>query len=113
MKKTFLLRTLSLALATMFPGLNLLLADGFINPLRGGGDLDGVLNTVVDVVIFILIPIIILMLVYTGFLFVQAQGNPAKLSEAKKAFVWTLVGAFVILAARALKEAVVATVESL
>jgi hypothetical protein len=90
------------------------LASGFTNPLKGGsGSIDSLLNTVIDVVIFMLVPVIILMLVYSGFLFVQAQGNPAKISEAKKVFVWTLIGAFVILAARELKEVVVATVNSL
>ena len=84
-------------------------AQGFIDP-TGGGTLDSLLEQIVNVVIFISFPIIILMLVYTGFLFVQAQGNPAKLSEARKVFMWTLIGAFIILAAETLKDVVYSTV---
>jgi heme/copper-type cytochrome/quinol oxidase subunit 2 len=113
MYRNILTNTTHLLLITLTLGTRVASAQNFVNPLGSGSSIESLLNTIIDVVIFILIPVIVLMLVYTGFLFVQAQGNPAKLSEARKVFVWTLVGAFVILAARALKDAVVATVSSL
>jgi len=86
---------------------------GFIDPFGPGTELSDILETIVNVVIFIAFPLIVLMLVYTGFLFVQAQGNPAKLAEARKVFIWTLIGAFVILAAETLKDVVVDTVQEI
>lgn len=111
MRTTYLTRVAYLAVALLYPGYRVL-ANTFLNPIRSTS-IEDLLNTIITVVIFILFPVIVLMLVYTGFLFVQAQGNPAKLNEARKAFIWTLVGAFVILAARTLQEVIVDTVESL
>ena len=71
------------------------------------------LFTILNAVIYILFPVIILMLVYTGFLFVAAQGNPAKIQEARKALVWTIIGALVLLGAKAIALAVQATVDDL
>lgn len=41
--------------------------------------------------------LIVIFLLYYGFLFMRAQGDPGKLGEAKKAFGWGLVGIIVIL----------------
>lgn len=41
--------------------------------------------------------LIVIALLYYGFLFMRAQGDPGKLGEAKKAFAWGLVGIIVIL----------------
>ena len=71
------------------------------------------LERIVASVVYILFPILVIMLVYTGYLFVAAQGNPGKLAEAKKAFVWTLIGGFVVLGAQALALAIRATIASL
>ena len=43
------------------------------------------------------IPIIALAIVYSGFLFVFARGNPEKLTAAKETLLWTLVGAAILL----------------
>ncbi|MBU4142538.1 hypothetical protein KJ590_00860 [Patescibacteria group bacterium] len=43
-----------------------------------------------------------LMLVWAGFLFVTAQGDPAKLTKAKQNFLWTVAGIAVILASDAI-----------
>jgi hypothetical protein len=101
------------AVAMLTFGARIVSAQNFVNPLSTGSSLEALLLKIVDIVIFMLIPVIVLMLVYTGFLFVQAQGNPAKISEAKKVFVWTLVGAFVILAAQTLQVVIKDTVDSL
>lgn len=57
--------------------------------------------------------ILILMLVYVGFLFVVAQGNDEKLSQAKSALMWTVIGGLVLLGAEAISLVIQATVESL
>ena len=57
--------------------------------------------------------ILVLMLVYVGFLFVVAQGNEEKLQNAKSALLWTVVGGLVLLGAQAISLVIQATVGSL
>ncbi len=57
--------------------------------------------------------IIILMLVYVGFLFVTAQGNDSKISEARTALLWTVVGALILLGAQAISLGIQSTVQAL
>ena len=58
-------------------------------------------------------PIVVLMLVYSGFLFVSAQGNPEKLVTARKAIMWTIIGAVVVLGASVLASAIEGTVDNI
>jgi len=58
-------------------------------------------------------PIVVLMIVYSGFLFVSAQGNPEKLATAKKAIMWTIIGAVVVLGASVLASAIEGTVDNI
>lgn len=43
-----------------------------------------------------------LMLIWSGFLFATAQGNDEKLKQARKNFIWTIIGIFIILASNAI-----------
>ena len=45
------------------------------------------------------LPIITVFIVYSGFLFVTAQGNPGKLEIAKRNFFYAVLGALLILSA--------------
>ena len=87
-------------------------AGSFVNPLNFG-TLPAFLNAILDAVILIAFPILVLFLVYSGFLFISAQGNPAKLADARKIFIWTLIGALLVLGAKALSLAIEATVAEL
>ena len=59
------------------------------------------------------IPVIALAVVYCGFLFVAARGNSEKLTKAKSALTWTLVGAAILLGALAIAKMIAATVVGL
>ncbi|MBP9749680.1 MAG: hypothetical protein KBD21_03040 [Candidatus Pacebacteria bacterium] len=83
----------------------------FIPPIEG--DISKLLITILNATIYILFPFIVLMIVYTGFLFVTAQGNATKITQAREALVWTVVGALVVLGAKAIALAIEATVDSL
>jgi hypothetical protein len=83
----------------------------FANPLKAT-DLRGFLLMILNSAVYILFPIIVLMIVYTGFLFVSAQGNESKLTEAKRALVWTVIGGLVVLGSLALALAIEATVDN-
>ena len=84
-----------------------------INPLQGGASLESFLGSILAFVIRIGAIVVVLMLVYIGYLFVVAQGEPAKLTEAKKALLWTIIGALVLLGAVAIKDGIIATVNAL
>lgn len=82
------------------------------NPLKVG-TLPEFLDLILKAVVTIATPIIVLMVVYSGFLFIKAQGNPDKLTEAKKAIMWTIIGGIVILGAVVLEKAIEGTVKDL
>ena len=54
----------------------------------------------------------VLFLIYSGFLFVKAQGDPGKVTEAKSVFMWTVVGTAVLLGAAVIATLVRGTVSS-
>ena len=54
-----------------------------------------------------------LAIVYSGFLFVTAQGNETKLEKAKKVIVWTLIGGVLVLGAQVVATAIQGTVREL
>lgn len=84
------------------------------NPFNVGGvSIDNVpqaLFTLVDAFLLILAPIAVVMIIYSGFLFVTAQGNETKLTVAKRTLLWAVVGLFLILGAKVLSEAIQATI---
>ncbi|MFA6278479.1 MAG: hypothetical protein WCS97_00080 [Candidatus Paceibacterota bacterium] len=91
-----------------------------INPLKGidcsssnGDCLMAFLNSILKFVVRIGAIAVVLMLVYIGFLYVKAQGNPGKLEEAHKALLWTVIGALILLGAQAIQISITATVQAL
>ena len=44
-------------------------------------------------------PIAVIFIIYSGFLFVRASGDPAKLQTAKSTLTWTIIGIAVTVAA--------------
>jgi len=56
---------------------------------------------------------VVLWIIWAGFNFVTAQGNPKKIEEAKQRLLWSLVGAGILLGAAAIAEVVARTVKSL
>lgn len=85
------------------------------NPLgeNGPSDIPGFIKIIVEAVIYIGIPIIALAIIYTGFLFVSAQGNPEALKKAKNSLLYTLIGAALLLGAFVLAEAIGKTVDEI
>ena len=71
------------------------------------------ISKILDIVIFIMVPIITLMVIYTGFMFVVARGKPAELEKATKALMSTLIGAAIILGAWTLAEVLGGTIDCL
>mgnify|MGYP001611480126 CR=1 FL=1 len=82
------------------------------NPLKSETILD-LLNTLLGVVVQVGIPLIALAIVYSGFLFVKAQGNESQLSEAKKTLYWTVIGAAIVLGAFVISGVIETTITGL
>ena len=84
-----------------------------INPLSADTDLETFLRGILDVVISVGTVVVILMLVYVGFLFATTSVNPENKVKARTALLWTLVGSLVLLGAKAIAEGIEATVNAL
>lgn len=82
------------------------------NPLKAKS-LEELLNQILGFVIRIGAIVVVLMLVYVGFKFVVAQGDGPKLTEARQMFLWTIVGALILLGAQVIASGISATVNAL
>jgi hypothetical protein len=78
------------------------------NPLKAD-NFSEFLALVLNAIIDIGIPILVLMFVYIGFLFVFAQGNSNKLKEARTALWYGVLGAFLILGSFVLERVITDT----
>lgn len=76
-------------------------------------DIPSFIKAIIKIVVYVGIPIVALAIIYTGFLFVQAQGNPEKLTKAKNSLMYTLIGAALLLGAFVIAEAIGKTVEEI
>lgn len=88
--------------------------DSISNPLGSGTTtLTAFLTMVLGAATQIGAIVVVVAIIYCGFLFVVAQGNEEKLSKAKTALTWTLIGAAILLGATALQLAISNTVGNL
>jgi hypothetical protein len=82
------------------------------NPI-GVDSINGLVKTLLEGVLKIGMPIIALAIIYSGFLFVAARGNSEKLTKAKDALLYTLIGAAILLGSWAIAELLSNTVMEL
>lgn len=90
-------------------------AGKILNPLgtTGPNSIPVLIQKILEGVIKIGIPIIALAIIYCGFLFVSARGNSEKISKAKEALLWTIIGAAILLGSLAIATMIKSTVLSL
>lgn len=82
------------------------------NPLAASS-FCGLIKNILQAAIAIGIPVAVLFIVYAGFKFVLARGNPEKLAEARMNFLWTVIGIAIFLGAWLLANVVANTVNAL
>lgn len=70
-------------------------------------------HLLLEIVVQIGIPILVVAVVYVGFLFVAARGSPEGLKKAKGALLTVAIGAAIILGAFVISEAIQNTINSL
>lgn len=86
-----------------------------VNPL-GGNDgvrsLPELVESLLRIVLTVGTPLVALAIIYTGFQFIAAQGNPEALSKARKSLVVVIIGAAILLGAYVIAEAIVGTINA-
>ena len=107
------LHLLALAIVSLLPSVVFATDNtGLKNPLKVDS-IQGLLTTVLSYVVQIGTVIIVLMMVWTGFKFVLARGNPTELQGARKMLLWTIIGALVILGAQIIAMGVQSTITAI
>jgi TRAP-type C4-dicarboxylate transport system permease small subunit len=70
------------------------------------------LAAILNMVIVIATTIIVLFIIFAGFKYVTAQGNPQKLQEANRALIYGIIGGVIIIGAVAILQIVQNTVNA-
>lgn len=73
------------------------------NPLKVSS-LEDLLVALLNIVVVLATPIIIFFIIYSGFMYVTAQGEPAKLTIAKNALMYAIIGGVIIIGAVAISQ---------
>ena len=86
-----------------------------INPLSGDMSfMEFITFLVKDVLVGLIAPIVLtLALLYTGFMFIMAQGKEQELARAKNMFFFVIIGGILLLGAYVILEVLVNTVDEL
>lgn len=87
----------------------------FCNPLReniwgGVKTLQDAVPVLIDLFIKLMIPLIALSIIFTGYTFATAKGDPAQLKKARMMLTYAIVGTMIILAAKGIAIAIQETV---
>ncbi len=88
------------------------------NPLKCGTKPDcNIMDLIVAILNNIVMPIaavaVTVWIIWAGFQFILAQGNPKKIDDAKQQLLWSLIGAGVLLGAAGISVVVRNTVDAL
>ena len=83
------------------------------NPIPNVTSVNGLIQKILEGVVKIGMPIIVLAIIYCGFLFVSAQGKPEDIKKAKDALLYTLIGAAILLGSWAIAQLIADTVKTL
>lgn len=66
--------------------------------------IEGLLVAILNIFIIIATPIIVLFIIYAGFLYVTAQGNTQQVQQATRALTYAIIGAILVLGSVALAQ---------
>ncbi len=81
------------------------------NPLKAGNVKD-VLFSLVDLAIFIGVILAVLTFIWIGFKFVLAGGDPGAVTDARKWFLWAVVGTAILISSKVIVEVIKNTLTS-
>jgi len=75
-------------------------------------DITSLMQAILNMVIIISTPIVVLFIIYGGFLYVTAQGNPEKLQVANRSLVYGVIGGVIVIGSVAILQIVQNTVNA-
>lgn len=105
----------SIMMPIMFVGANTAIDAKIQNPLGPNGpkDIPAFIEAIIDIVLVVGVPILVLAIIYAGFLYVKAQGNPGELEVAHRTLLYTVIGGALLLGAFVIANAIGKTVEDI
>ncbi len=83
-----------------------------VNPLRFGS-FPEFFRGLIEILIIFAIPIIVLMIIYAGFLYVMARGNEEQVTKATRALTYAVLGGLLIIGAELILRIIQGTVNQL
>ena len=86
---------------------------GLNNPLVGVNNLGDLAVKILDAVVKVGGYVAVAFIIYSGFLFVKAQGNEKELEDAKRTFFYTIIGVMILLGAKAISLGVAETIKAI
>jgi amino acid transporter len=103
-KHFFTIATLAVS-TLLFPQYQVL-AQGFKNftwysPIRFT-TVDDLVIAILEAIITIAVPVVVLMIIYGGFTYVTAQGNPEQIKKATRTLSYAIIGGILIIGATAI-----------
>ncbi len=85
---------------------------GIKNPINADS-VSAVMLKFFDILIQLGAVVVTLAIIYAGFLFVMAKGNPEELNKAKTTLFWTITGSLVLLGAQVIAQIIEKTIKQL
>lgn len=82
------------------------------NPLKFGS-IEGLVTGLVDIALQVGVVVAALSLIWVGFKYVAARGNPKKIEEAHQALLYTIIGIAILFGAKVIVEIIKGTIEPL
>jgi Type IV secretion system pilin len=76
--------------------------ESFITPTS----IEGLLVAILQILVTIAVPIVVLFIIYSGFLYVTAKGNAEQIRKATTALTYAVIGGVLIIGAVAISEVI-------
>ena len=84
-----------------------------VNPAPGAGyTLQDFIYLLLTILQFVAAPVLVVCIIYAGFLMVTAGGDEAQVTKSKTWIFWTLVGAAIIISAKVIAAFISGTVDT-
>ena len=83
-----------------------------VSPLKGVANFPALIKAVLNGILVVATPIIVLFIVYSGFLFVTARGDLTAIQKARDNLLWVVIGSVVLLGAWAIAQIIASTLQS-
>ncbi|MFT7644445.1 MAG: hypothetical protein ACI9BF_000089 [Candidatus Paceibacteria bacterium] len=87
-------------------GINFTLESKLKSGINGINSIEGFLIAILDAFVIIAIPILILFIIYAGFLYVTARGNVEQVQQATRSLTYAIIGGVLVIGAAAISVVV-------